>query len=596
MDTLHSTTIIMAAAVLVVSISKKTGFGSILGYIIAGVAIGPWGLDLITDAESILHFSEIGVVLLLFIIGLELSPKRLWVLRKSIFGLGVAQVALTTFVISCVTYLFLESWITAIIVGFGLSLSSTAFALQLLEEKKKLSKPHGRAALHILLFQDLAAIPALAIIPMLAINDITAGDSITLGIVKVVLVLLSFYLVARYLLRPTLRFVAAIRTREIFTAAALLLVLGSALIMDSIGISMGLGAFLAGVLVADSEYRHQLEADINPFKGLLLGLFFIAVGMSANLGILIDQLSNILLIALGLVLLKTLVLFVIGKITQLSKNESLSLALCLSQGGEFGFILFSLALSQNLLDNEIKDLLVVAITLSMAMTPIIVLAHEKISQRFLNKKKTEDYDVIDAEKPSVVLSGVGRFGQIVLRILRTQGIEFTAIDSDSQNVDFVRRLGNRVYYGDASNKQLLDTAGIASAHTFVLAVDDVETSIKIAELIKREYPDIRLLARAKTRMHEMKLRALGADFIIRETLLSSISLTEKLLVSLNFTAEKAANITERFYQHDQDTLDRQFAHRHNQKMLIQTTKEAAQELEELFIEDKLLYQKKDDVN
>ncbi|MCL4157150.1 UNVERIFIED_CONTAM: hypothetical protein GTU68_055663, partial [Idotea baltica] len=499
----------MAAAILVVSLSKKTGFGSILGYIFAGLAIGPWGLNLIADAESILHFSEIGVVFLLFIIGLELQPKRLWVLRKSIFGLGTAQVFMTTAVITIIAYVLIGSWMTAAIVGFGLSLSSTAFALQLLAEKKKLPTPHGKAALHVLLFQDLAAIPVLAIIPVLAMSDISAGNDMPLAIAKLVGVLIAFHLFARYLLRPMLRFVAAIKTHEIFTAAGLLLVLGSALIMESIGVSMALGAFLAGVLVADSEYRHQLEADIDPFKELLLGLFFMAVGMSANVGILIDQLSTVVLIAIGLVALKTAVLLVIGKVAQLGKNESLSLGLCLSQGGEFGFILFSLAAIQNLLAND-------------ATTPLTVLLHEKIVKHYSNKQQTESYDNIDTDKPVVILAGVGRFGQIVLRILRTQGIEFTAIDSDSQHVDFVRRLGNKVYYGDASNKQLLDTADTAAATIFVLAVNNVETSLKIAELVKREYPHLRLLARARTRMHEMRLRALGADFVIRETLLSSM--------------------------------------------------------------------------
>lgn len=595
MDMLHAMTIIMAAAVIVVSISKKIGFGSILGYILAGLAIGPWGLNFITDAERILNFSEIGVVLLLFVIGLELRPERLWVLKKSIFGLGVAQVAFTTLVITVIAYLFIASWMTAAIVGFGLSLSSTAFALQLLAEKKTLPTPHGKAALHILLFQDLAAIPALAIIPLLAIGDITTESSVALGLSKLILVLVSFYLFARYLLRPILRFIAAIRTHEIFTAAALLLVLSSALIMESIGVSMALGAFLAGVLVADSEYRYQLEADIDPFKELLLGLFFMAVGMSANLGLLISQPVTILVIVLSLVLLKAFILFIIGKIARLSNNEALSLGLCLSQGGEFSFILFSLAANQNLLNNEIKDLLVVAVTLSMATTPLVVQAHKNLVQRYSNRNKIEKYDVIDTKKPTVVLAGVGRFGQIVLRVLRTQNIAFTAIDSDSQHVDFVRKLGNKVYYGDASNKHLLDTAETASARVFVLAVDDVATSIRIAGLVKREYPDIRLLARARTRMHEMQLRALGADFIIRETLLSSMSLAENLLISLDLSADRAADIIERFYQHDRKTLDKQFAYRDDQKRLIQTSREAAEELKEIIAADKLAYQNKNHI-
>lgn len=593
MDMLHAMTIIMAAAVLVVSITKKIGFGSILGYIFAGLAIGPWGLNFITDVERILNFSEIGVVLLLFVIGLELRPARLWILKKSIFGLGTAQVVVTTIAITAITHLFIDSWMSSMVIGFGLSLSSTAFALQLLGEKKQLSTPHGKAALHILLFQDLAAIPALAIIPILAIGVVTAENSAALGLGKLAFVLLFFYVFARYLLSPILRFVAEIRTHEIFTAAALLLVLSSVLIMDSIGVSMALGAFLAGVLVADSEYRYQLAADIDPFKELLLGLFFMAVGMSANLGLLVDQTSTILLIVVSLVLLKAIILFVIGQVARLSKNESLSLGLCLSQGGEFSFILFALAASHNLLDNDLKDLLVVAVTLSMATTPFLVQIHKTLSQHFSNRNKPEIFDVIDTKKPTVVVAGVGRFGQIVLRILRTQGIEFTAIESDSEHVDFARKLGNKVFYGDASNKYLLDTAETASAKVFVLAVDSIEVSMKIAEMVKREYPDIRLLARARSRMHEMKLREVGADFIIRETLLSSMSLAENLLISLNITGEKAADIVERFYQHDKKTLDKQFAYRNDQERLIQTSKEAAEELEGLFAEDKLANLNKD---
>ncbi|MEZ5547754.1 MAG: monovalent cation:proton antiporter-2 (CPA2) family protein [Pseudomonadales bacterium] len=590
MDMLYPVTIMMAAAVLVVSISRKFGFGSILGYVLAGTIIGPWGLNLIRDSQSILHFSEIGVVLLLFIIGLELKPSRLWVLRKAIFGMGAAQVLLSTLIITVIAKQFVATWMAASVIGFGLSLSSTAFALQLLAERRGLGTPYGRSALHILLFQDIAVIPVLAMMPLIAVEDI-GRQVISLGdVVKTIALIAVFWLFARFLLRPALRFVAAARIHEVFTAAALLLVLGSALLMQSIGMSMALGAFLAGVLVADSEYRHQLEADIEPFKGLLLGLFFMAVGMSANLGLFTVQAATILFIVASLILVKFMILVVIARLASLQSNNARLLGLYLSEGGEFGFILFTLAADYQLLTAELRDLLVVAVTLSMVMTPLILLLYEKIMRKVSQPAEVPAYDIINTAETAdskVVLAGFGRFGQIISRILRTQHIRFTAIEIDPGHVDFVRRLGNQVYYGDASNKTLLEVANTKKAEIFVLAVGNVENSIKIAELVRREFSNVRLFARARTRKHEMRLRALGAEVIIRDTLLSSMYLAEKTLTALGFTPEQAATAKERFYAHDCATLDKQFAYREDQQMLIQTSRESAQELERLFSEDEL---------
>ncbi|MCF7981766.1 MAG: monovalent cation:proton antiporter-2 (CPA2) family protein [Pseudomonadales bacterium] len=591
MDMLYPASIMMAAAVLVVPISKKFGFGSILGYVLAGLVIGPWGLNLIRDSQSILHFSEIGVVFLLFIIGLELQPSRLWLLRKAIFIIGSAQVLLTTLTITAITGLFVNSWTTACVIGFGLSLSSTAFALQLLAERQDLATPHGRSALHILLFQDIAVIPVLALIPLAAINEID-GQAIALGAVsKTIAIIAAFWLFTRYLLRPALRFVASARIHEVFTAAALLLVLGTALLMHSIGVSMALGAFMAGVLVADSEYRHQLEADIKPFKGLLLGLFFMSVGMSANLSVFAEQAVIILLIVAGLILVKSIILSLIARVAKLKSNDARRLGLYLSQGGEFGFILYTLAADYYLLPVELKDLLVVAVTLSMVMTPLILLLHEQIMRRISGTAEVPVYDTIDTTDSKVILAGFGRFGQIISRILRTQHIRFTAIEIDPGHVDFVRRLGNKVYYGDASNKKLLEVANTKNAEVFVLAVGNIEKSIKIAELVRREFPNARLFARARTRKHEMRLRALGAEMIIRDTLLSSMYLAEKILIALGLPSEQAMLAKERFYTHDCTTLDKQFAYREDQQMLIQTSREAATELEQLFSEDELEYAK-----
>lgn len=591
MDMLHSATVLMVAAVIVVSIFKKIGLGSILGYIVAGLIIGPWGLDLIANTENILQFSEIGVVFLLFIIGLEMNPARLRVLKRFIFGLGVSQVLITTLILTVPAYLVLNSWVTATVVGFGLSLSSTAFGLQLIAERNELSSPHGRAALHILLLQDLAVIPVLALIPIIAVDEINSGADIAGGIFKTIGILIIFWLFARFLLRPMLRFVAAIRVHEIFISAALLLVLGSALVMEAVGISMVLGAFLAGVLVADSEYRHQLESDIEPFKGLLLGLFFIAVGMSANLGLLIEQTTNVVVIVIGIIFFKSIVLYVLGRITKLNSKESLLLSACLNQGGEFGFILFTLAAGHHLMTVELKDLMIVAVTLSMTITPLILFLTERGIRKLSRQEEKPEYDDIDSTEPKVIVAGFGRFGQIISRMIRTQDMYFTAIEIDPHHVDFVRRLGNKVYYGDASQKQLLDIAGTKKAEVFVLAIGHIETSLKIAGLVKHEYPNIKLYARAHTRMHEMQLRAVGADVIIRDTLLSSMHLAEKILLSLGLSLDKAAYVKQRFYQHDADTLNKQYAYRGDQKMLIKTSYEAAQELEELFAEDKMNYSK-----
>ncbi len=587
MDMLHSATILMGAAVIAVSISQSLGFGSVLGYIIAGLLIGPWGLNLISNSEDILHFSEIGVVLLLFIIGLGMKPARLWALRKSIFGLGATQVTITTLLLAALAAVLVDSWVTAVVVGFGLSLSSTAFALQLMMERRKLASPYGRSALRILLFQDLAAIPALVIIPIIAVTELGSSADILKDIFSTVATLAAFWLFARFLLRPMLRFVAAARIHEIFISAALLLVLGSALLMQAIGVSMALGAFLAGVLVADSEYRYQLESDIEPFKGLLLGLFFMAVGMTANLGLLTVEPAALVLIALAIVLCKGALLFSIARLVKLNNAQALLLAVYLCQGGEFGFILFTLSARHGLMSVELSELLIMAITLSMMMTPVLLYLVERLMKKSTVTEQLPNYDVIDAQEPKVIIAGFGRFGQIVSRLIRTQKIRFTAIEIDPGRVDFIRQLGSKIYYGDASQKQLLDTAGTSKAEILVLAIGDIETSLKIAAMVKRHYPDIRLFARARTRRHEMRLRELGADVIIRDTLLSSMHLAEQVLRSMGLSVEKAAYVKERFYRHDAETLDKQIAYLADQERLMQSQREALMELETLFAEDEM---------
>lgn len=580
---LHIATIYLAAATLAVVLARKVGFGAVLGYLFAGVLVGPWGLRLVTDVDSILHFSEIGVVFLLFIIGLELQPARLWVLRRSVFGLGTLQVLVTGAVLTGVARWFSLGWAPAILVGFGLSLSSTAFVLQMLAERKELTSPHGRAAFGVLLFQDLAVIPLIALVPLLA--DETSSMKYTLHldeIVMAVLVLIGFIVGGHYLLRPVLRLVASAQIHEIFTAAALLVVLGSALLMESLGLSMGLGAFLAGMLVADSEYRVQLETDIAPFKGLLLGLFFMSVGMSANLGLLVDEPGVILAITVALIVLKGAMLFPLARAFRHRGQTALALSALLAQGGEFAFVLFHLASAEGLIAEILASRLILAVTLSMAATPFLYLAVVKLSSSTLSKESVRPYDKVDDTSHQVVIAGFGRVGQVVGRILAMRKIPFTALEANPSQVDFVRRYGNKVYYGDAGRLDLLRSAHVDKAKVFVLALDDVDVSVRVAQTVKHNFPALRLAARARNRQHALRLMDVGADFIIRDTLLSSVHLAGEVLKDIGLTPEEAEAATSFFLKHDNETLQKQYAFHDDEDALIRSSRDASEELRQLF--------------
>jgi glutathione-regulated potassium-efflux system ancillary protein KefC/glutathione-regulated potassium-efflux system protein KefB len=583
---LHDATIYLAAATLAVVLSRKLGFGAVLGYLFAGVLVGPWGLRLITDVDSILHFAEIGVVFLLFIIGLELQPSRLWVLRKAVFGLGSIQVLLSGVVLTAVARWFSLDWAPAILVGFGLSLSSTAFVLQMLAERKALTSSHGRAAFGVLLFQDLAVIPLIALVPLLASESASMKNALDFGeILKALLILIGFVIGGHYLLRPILRLVASAQIHEIFTAAALLVVLGAAVLMESLGLSMGLGAFLAGMLVADSEYRHQLEADIAPFKGLLLGLFFIAVGMSANLGLLAEEPGVIVGITLGLLAIKAAILFPLARAFRLDGGTALTLSMVLAQGGEFAFVLFHLAFAEGLLSELITSRLILAVTLSMAATPLLYVLSVKLSKSVSHKHVERPFDKVDNSHHQVIIAGFGRFGQVIGRVLAMRRIPFTALEISPDQVDFVRRYGNKVYYGDAGRLDLLRSAQVDKASVFVLALDDVEASVRIAETIKHHFPDLQLAARARNRQHALRLMEVGANFIIRDTLLSSISLAGQVLEDIGLSAQEAETATSFFLKHDTETLEKQFAIHQDEDALIQSSRDASEELRELFNTD-----------
>lgn len=583
---LYDTTVYLAAATVAVVLARKLGFGAVLGYLFAGVLVGPWALRLITNVENILHFAEIGVVFLLFIIGLELQPSRLWVLRRTVFGLGSLQVLITGAVLTGIARWLSLEWTTAILVGFGLSLSSTAFVLQMLAERKELTTAHGRAAFGVLLFQDLAVIPLIALVPLLA-NEATSMENVVQfeEILEAAVVLVGFVVGGRYLLRPILRLVASAQIHEIFTAAALLVVLGAALLMESLGLSMGLGAFLAGMLVADSEYRHQLETDIAPFKGLLLGLFFIAVGMSADLGLLVSEPGLILAITAGLIAAKTAILMPLARTFKLDGRTALTLAVVLAQGGEFAFVLFHLGFAEGLLPELMTSRLILAVTLSMAATPLLYVLIARLSRSATSKDDQRPYDDVEDSRHRVIIAGFGRFGQVIGRILAMHRIPFTALEASPHQVDFVRRYGNKVYYGDAGRLDLLRSARVDTAKVFVLALDDIETSVRIAETVKHHFPGLHLAARARNRQHALRLMDVGADYIIRDTLLSSVHLAGEVLQDLGLSPEEAETATSFFLEHDTETLQKQYAIHHDEDALIQSAREASAELEELFNAD-----------
>jgi glutathione-regulated potassium-efflux system protein KefB len=584
MDLLPEAFVYLLAALVMVPISKRLGFGSVLGYLTAGIVIGPSAMGLVNDPDHILHFAELGVVFLLFIIGLELQPSRLWVLRKMVFGLGSAQVVTGASAIALVGILFGLAPISALIVGLILTLSSTAFVLQLLAEKKQLNTRHGRAAFAILLFQDLAVIPLIAILPMLGTS---VGGGATLADFAMAIVTIAALIVGgRYLLRPMLRIAAASGIPEIFTATALIVVIGAALLMQFAGMSMVLGAFIAGMLLADSEFRHELEANIAPFKGLLLGLFFIAVGMSVNLDLLIQHPATILLIVATLMLTKALVVFPLARLFGLcSKSDARNLAVVLAQGGEFAFVLFGIAGRAELLDATLIDQLILAVALSMFMTPLAYMLNEHLASRL--KKLTEPvYDEMQDQHNPVIIAGFGRFGQIVGRLLAVTGKKFTALEIDSSQVDVVRRYGNVVHFGDASRLELLRAAGADQASLFVLAIDDVESSMRTAETVTRHFPNLTIVARARNRRHEYHLMDLGIKHIYRETLLSSLAMSEQVLLDLGLGATETKQIMQTFQARDARLIREQHAIQHDEEQLIQSARETARELELLLRNDK----------
>ena len=636
-DLLLAGVLFLFAAVIAVPLASRLGIGAVLGYLLAGIAIGPWGLGFISDVDEILHFSELGVVFLMFIIGLELNPAKLWRLRSSIFGVGAAQVMLSAAILGGLLMTTGFSWQAAVVGGIGLAMSSTAMALQLMREKGMSRSEAGQLGFSVLLFQDLAVIPALALVPLLAGSADEHVNWLTVGMK--VLAFAGMLIGGRYLLRPVFRFIASSGVREVFTAATLLLVLGSALFMEALGLSMALGTFIAGVLLAESEYRHELEIAIDPFKGLLLGLFFISVGMALNLGVLYTHLlwvavSVAVLVAVKMLVLyllarlyglrssermqfagvlsqggefafvlfslpasqrlfqhdqmavlvavKMLVLYLLARLYGLRSSERMQFAGVLSQGGEFAFVLFSLPASQRLFQHDQMALLLVAVTLSMMTTPLLMKGIDKLLSRRLNPADdTDEAPWVEDDKPQVIIVGFGRFGQVIGRLLMANKMRITVLERDISAVNLMRNYGYKVYFGDATQLELLRSAGAEEAQSIVITCNEPEDTMRLVEMCQQHFPHLHILARARGRVEAHELLQAGVTQFSRETFSSALELGRKALITLGMHPHQAQRAQLHFRRLDMRML-RELMPVHTDTVQISRVREARRELEEIF--------------
>ncbi|WP_019304529.1 monovalent cation:proton antiporter-2 (CPA2) family protein [Xanthomonas oryzae] len=577
--------VLMLAAIVAVPVFKRFGLGAVLAYLVAGVVLGPDGVGVVQDAERISGAAEIGVVMLLFVIGLELSPALLKVMRHSVFGAGATQVLVTAVILGGLLMAAQLGWKSALIVGVALALSSTAVGLQLLAEHKALNSDYGRLAFAILLFQDLIAIPLLASIPLLGGSKNDALD--WQDVAKAIAALASVIVCGRFVLRHLFNVVARTRMPEVFTASALLVVLGTAWIMQEAGLSASLGAFIAGVLLADSEFRHELESQIEPFEGLLLGLFFISVGMGIDLHRVVAEPWVIAAGVAMLLVVKFSLLVGIGSMAKLPLRSSLMLGSVLWLGGEFAFVVFNEADRVGLLEPANHDRLVAIVGVSMALTPLLLLGMQRILNgplRVRAPKTDRPFDTIDAQTPKVLVAGMGRFGQVVARLLTARHVPFVALEHNPHTVEDLRRFGSQLYYGDPTRPELLRAAGADRIKVFVIAVDDPETNIKTVQRIRRLYPQATVLARARNRQHAWKLMDLGAE-PFREVFASSLELSERVLTSLGLGEALAHDHVKRFRQHDEDLLRRQHLVYDDEAKVIQTSRDARADLMNLFEAD-----------
>lgn len=584
MSLLLQITLFLGASLILVPLAKRFGIATVLGYLFTGILLGPSVLNMANDPEAIQELAEFGVILLMFIIGLELRPQRLWDMRKSIFLMGSLQVGITGIILAVVAFFALQQSLAAsFIIGTALALSSTAFVLQLLSEKQQLNTTFGQQSFSILLFQDIAAIPLLALIPLLA-----GSESTHHGVAYFAAIIATFsglFLFSRYMMRPFFRFVAKSGAHELITAVGLFIVLGVVVLMDVLGISTTLGAFLTGVLLADSEFRHELEASIAPFKGLLLGLFFMTVGMTTPLSLLVEMPWFILGGAVLLMLVKSVTLTAVARYLKYSWRNSLLLATCLAQGGEFAFVVFKVATSEKVLSQAIVEPLTLMVTLSMVLTPMLYWLINRWVIPLIDQEKSPIYDEIPNIHHAMIIAGFGRFGQIIARIAHLQHQSFTAIDSNLEKVDFVRNYGGTLYYGDATQPDILRAAGIEHAKVFVLAIDDIEDSMNVARHIRLNYPDLKILVRARDRHHVHLLRDLGVEHIWRETYLSSLDMAYRALRELGVSEADAFKSLELFRDYDEKLLAQQQRVYTDEQKMYETHRNALAELEHLFESD-----------
>ncbi len=583
--------IYLSAAVIAVPLSKALGLGSIIGYLAAGIAIGPWGLGLVRDVQEILHFAEFGVVLMLFLVGLELEPSRLWSLRRPIFGWGSAQVMGCTLALFAVAMAFGVGWRVALVSGLGLALSSTAIAFQVMRERNLLPTSSGQSSFAILLFQDVAAIPILALLPLLGVvagkpsspdlSD-TAIEALT-----IIAVVVGIVLGGRLALHPVLRWIARSKAPEIFTAASLLLVVGIAALMQLVGLSMALGAFLAGVLLAESEYRRELETDIEPFKGLLLGLFFIAVGMSIDVGVLRASPGQMLAIVAALLAVKGIVIFSLGRMMKLPYQERPVFALLLTQGGEFAFVVFQAAAGANVFSAQTASLLIGAVAVSMLVSPLILVAIDRlVLPRYANCGVPQLDEITEPQSASIIIAGFGRYGQIVSRVLLANGIAATVLDHDADMIETARKFGYRVFYGDATRLDLLRTAGAASAKILVVAVDDVDQSLHIIDQAQAHFAHLQIVARARDVTHWNKLRDRNIMLVQRELFESSLHSAHSVLELLGFESDAARQSIQRFRQHNLELFEQMYPHYRDRDKLIAVAKQGRQQLEQQMAQER----------
>ncbi|MDM0020596.1 glutathione-regulated potassium-efflux system protein KefC [Variovorax saccharolyticus] len=582
---LVNTLIYLGAAVLVVPLSKALGLGAIIGYLVAGIAIGPWGLGLVTNVEDILHFAEFGVVLMLFLVGLELEPKRLWNLRRPIFGWGSAQV------LGCAAVLFLVGWAAgadwrvSLVAALGLALSSTAIALQVFAERNLLLTPSGQSGFSILLFQDVAAIPILALLPLLAVGSGAApamtGWDRTLEGLKIVAVIAAIVVGGRLALRPLLRWIARSNTPEIFTATSLLLVVAIAALMQFIGLSMALGAFLAGVLLAESEYRRELETDIEPFKGLLLGLFFIAVGMSIDFGVLLEHPALMALVVVAFLAVKFVVIYALAKAMQVPYQQRPVFTLLLAQGGEFAFVVFQAA-GPNVLPPGVASFLIAAVALSMLVSPLLLVVIDKwVLPRYSAHQPTTLEEISEQQDAKVVICGFGRYGQIIGRMLTAQGVRITVLDHDPDTIEALREFGIPVFYGDATRLDLLRTAGAGTAKVLVVAVDDMEQSLQIVDLAQKHFPQAKLVVRARNVNHLYQLLDRKVEFVEREVFESSLRSARSVLEAIGWPAHEARQDAMRFRRRNIELMHETYPHyKGDRAKLIAVAKKGRQQFQE----------------